>query len=358
MQCNQHTAVNKWKINFPVMLTLFGFNFCLFSYNEIMMSRFKQIISQKKRALEKLAAAPLMTLAEQCAMAWHDPDKLDAILLHGIHTLSHCNLIFAVDTKGILISSNVESNNLDAQWRGTDLTGRPFLQSNLPYQGLTISHVYTSRLTMQPTLTVMQAVRHEEEILGFIAADFTVDELPLTEIDIQEPTAWKQFKGDPAIRGTLFMQERAMSAMDKVLDEVINVIIDMMQHHGIFHTKIHFSSSRASFWSVDEPFDYNIHLVDEIIDPDRCLAYPRQPLQERAQVSEADIARVLNLCKVLRNADETVYLRSASFNIVNGIVGLTFSCDGSHYISYREFIDKDTGFWFGAMQPTPSSAVS
>jgi len=324
------------------------------------MSRFKQIIAEKKSALEKLATAPLMTLAEQCATAWHDPDKLDAILLHGIHTLSHCSLIFAVDTKGILISSNVESNNLDTQWRGTDLTGRPFLQSNLPYQGLTISQVYTSRLTMQPTLTVMQAVRHEEEILGFIAADFNVEVLPTTEFAIQEPAAWKQFKGDPAIRGTLFMQERAMSVMDKVLDEVIDIIIDMMQHHGIFHTKIHFSSSRTSFWSVDEPFDYNIHLVDEITDPDRCLAYPRQPLHERAQVSEADIARVLRLFKALRNADETVYLRSASFNIVNGIVGLTFSCDGSHYINYREFIDKDTGFWFGAMQPesAPTSAVS
>ena len=352
--------MNKPEINFPVMLTLLSFTLCLFSYNEFIMSRFKQIISKKKSALENLASAPLMALAEQCATAWYDPDKLDVILQNGIHELSHCSLIFAVDTKGILISSNVESNNLDTQWRGTDLTGRPFLQSNLPYQGLTISQVYTSRLTMQPTLTVMQAVRYEEEILGFIAADFNVDKLPLTEVGIQEPAAWKQFKGDPAIRGTLFMQERAMSTMDKVLDEVINIIIDMMQHHGIFHTKIHFSSSRASFWSVDEPFDYNIHLVDEIIDPDRCLAYPRQPLHERAQVNEADIARVLNLCKVLRNADETIYLRSASFNIVNGIVGLTFSCDGSHYINFREFIDKDTGFWFGAMQPrsTSSSVVS
>ncbi len=341
------------------MLTQLSFTECLFAYNEFIMSRFKQIISQKKSALEKLASVPLMILAEECANAWHDADQLDAILQNGIHELPHCSLIFAVDTKGILISSNVETNNLDTQWRGTDLTGRPFLQSNLPYQGLTISQVYTSRLTMQPTLTVMQAVRHKEEILGFIAADFNVEDLPFAEVAIQEPTAWKQFKGDPAIRGTLFMQERSLSAMDKVLNEVIDVIIDMMQNHGIFHTKIHFSSSRASFWSVDEPFDYNIHLVDEITDPDRCLAYPRQPLHERIQVSKADIARVLKLFKALRNADETIYLRSASFNIVNGIVGLTFSCDGSHYLNYREFIDKDTGFWFGATLPedTPSSAV-
>ncbi len=331
------------------MLTLLSFCFDLSTYNEFIMSRFKSIITEKKRALENLATKPLMGLAEQCASAWQDPDQLDAVLQQGIHQLTNCSLIFAVDTKGILISSNVEGEHLDTQWRGTDLTGRPFLQNNLPYQGLTISQVYTSRHTMQPTLSVMQAVRHAEQILGFIAADFNVDALPEPEAMPPEPGAWKQFKGDPAIRSTLFLQERAISAMDKVLDEVMAIITELMQHHGIFHTKIRFSSSRASFWSVDDPFDYTIHLVDEITNPDRCLAYPRRPLHERIQVSEPDIARVLALFKALRYADETIYLRSASFNTVNGMVGLTFSCDGSHFLHYQEFIDKDTGFWFGAM---------
>ncbi len=342
------------------MLILLSFCVGFSTYNEFIMSRFKSIIAEKKRALERLATTPLKGLAEQCATAWQDPDQLDAVLQQGIHQLPNCSLIFAVDTKGILISSNVEGDHLDTQWRGTDLTGRPFLQNNLPYQGLTISQVYTSRHTMQPTLSVMQAVRHAEQILGFIAADFNVDALPEPEALPPEPAAWKQFKGDPAIRSTLFLQERAISAMDKVLDEVMVIITELMQHHGIFHTKIHFSSSRASFWSVDEPFDYTIHLVDEITHPDRCLAYPRRPLHERVQVSEQDIARVLALFKALRYADETIYLRSASFNTVNGMVGLTFSCDGSHFLHYQEFIDKDTGFWFGAMTDSsvPSAAAS
>lgn len=334
------------------MLTLLTFSLGLSTYNEIDMSHFKRIITEKKRALKNLATTPLMALAEQCATAWHDPDKLDTVLQQGIHQLANCSLIFAVNTRGILISSNVEGEHLDTQWRGTDLTGRPFLQNNLPYQGLTISQVYTSRLTMQPTLSVMQAVRHAEEIAGFIAADFNVDALPEPASITPEAGTWKQFKGDPAIRGTLFMQERAISAMDKVLDEVMEIITELMQHHGIFHTKIHFSSSRASFWSVDDPFDYTIHLVDEITNPDRCLAYPRHPCHERIQVGKEDIARVLDLFKALRYADETIYLRSASFNTINGMVGLTFSCDGSHFLHYQEFIDKDTGFWFGAMSST------
>ena len=46
-------------------------------------------------------------------------------------------------------------------------------------------------------------------------------------------------------------------------------------------------------------------------------------------------------------AAETIYLRSASLNIVNTIVGLNFSCDGSHYLPYDEFLQKDNSFWFG-----------
>jgi hypothetical protein len=31
------------------------------------------------------------------------------------------------------------------------------------------------------------------------------------------------------------------------------------------------------------------------------------------------------------------------------MVGLTFSCDGSHYMPAQEFLDKGDGFWFGAI---------
>ncbi len=318
------------------------------------MTSFKERIAAKKKRLARMAADSLSNIADASVTAWHDPEALDNILLQGLKDLPCCHMIYAVDTNGILISANVESNQLDTQWRGRDLNGRPYLDNTLPYQGLTLSPVYTSRHNMRPCITVMQAVRHEEEILGFIAADYNIDDLPEQQEQTTRTTNWKQYKGDPAIRGTLFLQERVVSAMDEVLDEVIDIITGMMQHHGIFHAKIHFSSSRASFWSAEDPFDYSIHPLEEIVDPERCLAYPRRPLHERAQVSADEISLVLNLFKHLRNADETVYLRSASFNLINGMVGLTFSCDGSHYIHYSEFLSMDTGFWFGE---TSSEAV-
>jgi hypothetical protein len=31
----------------------------------------------------------------------------------------------------------------------------------------------------------------------------------------------------------------------------------------------------------------------------------------------------------------------------NGMVSLTFSCDGSHYLSYTDFLGRNSGFWSG-----------
>jgi hypothetical protein len=30
------------------------------------------------------------------------------------------------------------------------------------------------------------------------------------------------------------------------------------------------------------------------------------------------------------------------------MVSLTFSCDGTHYMSWQEFLDKDLRFWVGS----------
>ena len=311
------------------------------------MSTFKERIANQKQQLAALAAEPLARLSEAASQVWDRPDELDQVLLRGLEELPRCHMLYAVNTHNILISANVESGHLDAQWRGLDLTSRPYLNDTLPYQGFTLSAVYTSRHSHRPCITAMQAVRSGDDILGFIAADYNVEDLEVKRKTTTATTGWSQYKGDPAIRGTLFQQQRVVSAMDEVLDEVMDTIADMMRYHGIFHVKIHFSSSRASFWSLDDPYDYNIHMLDEIVDPERCLAYPRRDHHERTQVTSEDIGSVLNQFKALRHADETIYLRSASFNVINGMVGLTFSCDGSHYIHFKQFLGMDSGFWFG-----------
>ena len=94
------------------------------------------------------------------------------------------------------------------------------------------------------------------------------------------------------------------------------------------------------------PYRYRLHVLDEITNPKVCLVYAKTPYPDDASIPAATVARVLRVFKLLREADETIYLRAASLNIMNGLVGLNFSCDGSHYMSAEEFMAKDLAFWF------------
>jgi hypothetical protein len=42
---------------------------------------------------------------------------------------------------------------------------------------------------------------------------------------------------------------------------------------------------------------------------------------------------------------------------MNGMLGLTFSCDGSHYMPVDEFLEKDLSFWLGSLKSNKESAA-
>jgi hypothetical protein len=313
------------------------------------MTPVKQIILAKKDALATIVAEPLSLLAKSCVPVWHDTDALDRVLLEHIDAIVNCEFLYAWDLEGQEISSLIRPGHADSHWRGRDLSKRPYLKNNLPFKGIMLSSVYHSQFSNRECVTALQAVRHGEALLGFIAADFSLNKLVADENLNSEPQHWQQFKGDPAVRGTLFMQQRIQSRLDENIDSVHETIYDLMTEHGIFHCKIHYSSGRCSFWVLSDPYTYQVHGVDEIVDPDIALAYPLHSYPERARVTPQQIREVFDEFKALRFADETIYLRSASINIMNGMLGLTFSCDGSHYMPVEEFIDKNLGFWIGEL---------
>jgi hypothetical protein len=158
---------------------------------------------------------------------------------------------------------------------------------------------------------------------------------------------WKQYRGDPAIRGGLFEQCRARSAMDEQFNETFTRIEQLMCQHGVFHAKLHFSSSRATLWRYNDPCRYRVLSVDELlaaVPGDEC---PPTGYPEEAIVAPQLVREVLELFRVLRFSDEQLYLRSGSLNIINGMVGLNFSCDGSHYLAADEFLASPLARWFG-----------
>jgi len=308
-----------------------------------------------KDALAERIKQPLSDIADQCARVWPDADRLDEVLQQNIGRLEDCSLMYAWDRDGQQVSSMVQAGQVDDKWRGRDLTDRPYLTNHLPYKGIMLSSVYRSLIDSRECITALQAVNREGELLGFVAADFSLsDLLENTSLSPTRPR-WRQYRGDPAVRGTLFMQHRITSELDEHIDQVLDQFMTLFAEHGVFHAKLHFSSGRCSIWLIDDPYSYRILTLDEILDPDLSLAYPWRPYTYRATVTLEQIRQCLDQFKALRFADETIYLRSSSINIINGMVGLTFSCDGSHYMPVSEFLDKDMGFWLGTTETDDDS---
>ena len=52
------------------------------------------------------------------------------------------------------------------------------------------------------------------------------------------------------------------------------------------------------------------------------------------------VGLVLAQCRALRLSDDTPDLRVGSINVINGIVGPTFSRDGFHYMPVEEFLER------------------
>lgn len=314
------------------------------------MSVAQDTIAQKKAWLGAALAEPMQRLADACAEAWFMPDRLDGALADNIHEVPGCHLVYALETDGIQHSANVWHDRIEADWRGQDLSHRPYvLGASLPYRGFVLSAAYLSARGREPCITAVQAVRAGDQLLGFAAADFNIRDLPqLESVAPESAPAWRQFRGDPAIRGMLFEQRRALSLMDEHIDTVIAILESLMRDQGVFHGKLHFSSARLTVWHVDDPFSYRLHAGPEITEAELCLAYPHRAYPARARVAPDHIRLVLEQFRTLRQADDTVYLRSGSLNVINGMVGLTFSCDGSHYMPVDEFLERDVGFWLGA----------
>ncbi len=303
-------------------------------------------IAHQRALLANLLREPLALAAQACSRAWPSRAGLNAALTHALNSLPACKYMYALDTRALQLSDNISHDGLIETDFGRDRSDRPYMNEAVPNQGFLLSEAYISLRAKRPSLTAIQIVRDDDRrVLGFVGADFDLRDLPITGKLYEEPTAWRQIKGDPAIRGAVFHQTRSDSQMDLQLDTVIGVMTELMEDHGVFHGKLHFSSSRATVWLVDDPYRYRLLDIQALTDPDTCLIYPRHPYPADAAVPKEKIRPVLEALRALRFMDETLYLRAGSLNIFNGMVGLTFSCDGSHYLPWDEFLGKGYDFW-------------
>lgn len=310
---------------------------------------YADVISAQRSVLEQLLSVALQSLAERVAPCWDDVDETDNILSAMLGSLPVCQLLYTIGPDGRQISSNISRLDIDRSMRGQNLRGRPYLPADSCIVGFRLSDVYISQISRHSCLTATMGVLAEnrQTLLGCLAADFDLRDLPQHRILVESPKRWRQIRGDPAIRQTLFQQERSHSAMDERIDEVHDIVYELIVERDVFHAKLHYSGSRATLWLGADPFRYRVHVLDEIINPSVCLAYPRGIYPESAVVPQQIVRAIFARFESLRLGDEVLYLRTASLNIINGMVGLNFSCDGTHYIPALEFLETPDSFWFG-----------
>jgi hypothetical protein len=313
----------------------------------------RRSIAAQRAVLHDLLAAELARHASELPPFLEDREKLDARLQEIFRQIDDCKYVYVLDSAAVQISSTINRYGADSEAFNRDRSQRPYMLAAMrdPALVFDLSEAYISRNKKRPSLTAIQAIVDADgdgKRIGFLGVDFDLRELPHTEVLYEEPSQWRQIKGDPAIRSGLFQQQRTTSLMDENIDHVLSLHEALMIDHGVFHMHIHFSSSRSNVWHIDDPYVYRLLSMDELADTSICLAYPQRPYFERNVVPESAIAPILQQFKALRFADETIYLRNASLNLVKGAVSLNFSCDGTHYLNYREFLERGLDFWIGA----------
>jgi hypothetical protein len=314
-----------------------------------MKDNWKDAVHRQRIALAERLSQPLANLAVKCEPVWGDREALDKVLSDGFSTVPEGLFMYVLDTSGLQISDNVSAKGLIQEHYGRDRSTRPYMREAVPSWGFLLSEAYLSLRANRPSITALQVVRRGDQVLGYLGVDFDLRDLPVTAELYEESGEWRQIKGDPAIRSSVFMQCRTESPMDRKIDVACAIIEELIKERGMFQTVIHFSSSRATAWFMSDPFRYRMLDAEALGHPDVCLLYPAHAYPKDALIPRNRIASIMRAMKKLRLTDETFYLRSASINIFNGMISLTFSCDGSHYMSWQEFLDKDESFWFGAV---------
>lgn len=152
------------------------------------------------------------------------------------------------------------------------------------------------------------------------------------------PERWMQIRGDPSIRAQLFRQSRVDSLFDGSIDRVHGLVQALLTRKGVFHVKVHYSSSQFTCWFAADPFCYEKFVREEVLDPGFLDRFAEAGLAGRRSLIDPDRLTLLFAeFRRLRLSDETLYLRNAAVNLVNGMINMSFSCDGTQYIDHRSF---------------------
>ena len=185
--------------------------------------------------------------------------------------------------------------------------------------------------------------------------------------------------GDPSMRETAFERERYESRVDKVLPELVKKLHTLLLERCVSEMYIQFNSSEIGLTSIFDPFNYEIHPVEKLIDDayldrhfpaidyvkkaniirlmygaiDKELEHIEIPqhlksayhnyYQDWQPLAQDEIVKVLATLMALRKIPN-FYLRNFGISITRDTIRMQFNCDGTHIVSaqeYQNFLDEN-----------------
>jgi len=308
----------------------------------------KPTITEQRKALVALFEPVMLNIAKQSRSAWTNTEQLNRLMNEQFSTIPHCHLLYAIDKLGKQVSANITSHSIDENYYGQDLSRRPYSVSLYPKRHFMLSSVYISQTTGSPCISAVQPVIDEQQFYGFIVADFDIRRLPLPIEDTSKPFLFNvPVKNESMTVMLESTSPRVKSPLDQNLDLILNALHTLVSVHGIFHCTLHCSSGQAMLWHQDNPYQYHLCNTENLLSSEIYQMYRPVSYPKNALITVAQVKQVLERFRTLRMTDDNVYLRSGSINVMNGMIGLSFSCDGSQYMAVDVFLNKHLSFWFG-----------
>ena len=133
--------------------------------------------------------------------------------------------------------------------------------------------------------------------------------------------------------------------MNDSLDEVLAILNTLVCDHGAYYIHVNFSKAYMTIRFVDNPFSCRLYSVNEIMNRQFSLSYPQQSYLSHARLKQDSVSIVLGHFAVLSMTDDSIRLTAASLNIINGVVGLTFSDGSSFSMSSDGFLNGAIPFY-------------
>jgi len=186
-------------------------------------------------------------------------------------------------------------------------------------------------------------------------------------------------RGDPSLRETAAIRDKYQSRIDRKAGLVLETCEWLLAETGIYALYIGFNSSEVRTESIFNPFSYEIHDTDALIQEDyrqrhfvpapydeklNTIAWMRNMIQtgplrtylpdhwrrvmdeQRGQwqpMRKEEIGEVIQGFNRLRDI-EGYYLRNAAISLSQGIVRASFNCDGTYIVNadfFPEFVSSN-----------------